>query len=62
MPLFNFFTASLFQRGKFGISSPIQSKRALLPLKKGGREGFLEKVYKTAKQLPDGNLFLDAAG
>ena len=40
----------LFQRGKFGILYRNQIKKALLPLKKGGREGFLGKPFQMAKQ------------
>ena len=41
----------LFQRGKFIIFCLNQFKKALLPLEKGGREGFLGKPSQMAKQL-----------
>jgi hypothetical protein len=30
---------------------PIESRKALLPLKKGGREGFLARPFQSAKVL-----------
>jgi hypothetical protein len=47
----NFFTASLFQTGEmWNLSST--SQKALLPLKKGGGEGFLGTPFQNAKVLP----------
>jgi hypothetical protein len=50
--LFNFFTASLFQKGKKWKEFPLEFPQALLPLKKGGREGFLARPFRSAKLLP----------
>jgi len=36
----------LFQRGKKRDLSAKASRKALLPLKKGGREGFLSRYFK----------------
>jgi hypothetical protein len=60
-PLFNFFTASLSQRGKKRKEFWIESPKALLPLKKGGREGFPARPFPSAKVLlqikkPDPNI------
>jgi hypothetical protein len=48
---FNFFTASLSQKGKKRKEFSIESPKALLPLKKGGREGFLARPFQSAKVL-----------
>jgi hypothetical protein len=45
----NFFRASLFQRGKKEKEFSLACRRALLPLKKGGREGFLATPFHRAK-------------
>jgi hypothetical protein len=55
----NFFTASLFQRGKEWKESSIECQKVLLPLKKGGWEGFLARPFQNVKVLqkfikPDG--------
>jgi len=42
----------LFQRGKKWKEFSIESPKALLPLKKGGREGFLARPFQSAKVLP----------
>jgi hypothetical protein len=41
----------LFQRGKKRKEFSIESPKTLLPLKKGGREGFLAGVFQRAKVL-----------
>jgi hypothetical protein len=47
----NLFTGSSFQREKTWIL-PLSVPKALLPLKKGGREGFLRRLFPNAKGLP----------
>jgi hypothetical protein len=39
-----------FSKGEFRFYFSESSKNALLPLKKGGREGFWEKPFSMAKQ------------
>jgi hypothetical protein len=51
-PPLDFFTASLFQRGKKWKEFSLETPKALLPLKKGGREGFLARPFQSAKVLP----------
>jgi hypothetical protein len=46
-----FASLSLFKRGRKWKGSFTGCRKALLPLKKGGREGFLGKSSRTAKQL-----------
>jgi hypothetical protein len=41
----------LFQRGKKRKEFSIESPKALLPLKKGGQEGFLARAVQSAKVL-----------
>jgi hypothetical protein len=53
----NSFTAPLFQRGKRGKEFSIESPQALLPLKKGGREGFLAGRFQSAKGLQNSLFF-----
>ena len=55
LPPLNFFTASLFQRGKKWKESSAGCRKTLLPLEKGGREGFLVKAFQRAKVI---QLFL----
>jgi hypothetical protein len=47
---FELFTVSIFQGGK--VETSVQPlKKALLPLKKGGREGFLGKLFQKVRGL-----------
>jgi hypothetical protein len=41
----------IFQRGEKWKEFSIESPKALLPLKKGGREGFLAGPFQSAKAL-----------
>jgi hypothetical protein len=50
-PPLNFFTVSIFQRGIKSNLLP-NCEKALLPLEKGGREGFLGRSFQKAKGLP----------
>ena len=56
LPPLNFFTASLFQRGKMWKRSSTGCRKTLLPLEKGGREGFLVKAFQRAKVIRLFNL------
>jgi hypothetical protein len=41
-----------FPKGEKGKKSSIESREALLPLEKGGGEGFLARLFQSAKVLP----------
>jgi len=41
-----------FSKGEKPKEFSIESPKALLPLKKGGREGFLARPFQSAKGLP----------
>ena len=58
IPRLNFSTTSLFQRRK-KWKLPSYARKARLPLKKGGREGFLERPFQKAKGLPKFQICLN---
>jgi hypothetical protein len=62
LPPLIFFTASLFQRGKKRKEFSSGYRKALLPLEKGGREGFLARPFQKAKVLQKEKFYENLRG